>query len=175
MEDWPAFSESFESMVGLLRELGDTANPRTPATVSLLSGDIHFSYASEIRFPDDHPIATRVHQLVSSPVRNALKPQERTVMRLGTSRFALHVGRLLRRTVRRPRAAVSWEMDLGPTFDNGLGELRFDGRSARLEVLGTKDYEADAPPELETVFEIDLVAGARSQATGIRAPRNVDG
>ena len=88
MEDWPAFHRSFAMFVELLEDLGDASRSDVPATISVLSGDIHFSYASEIRFPDGREPRSRVHQLVNSPIRNALTPPERTAMRLGTSRFA---------------------------------------------------------------------------------------
>ena len=67
MEDWSAFRASFNALADLLGELGSSSRPDAPATISVLSGDIHFSYASEIRFPQ--PMKSRVHQLVSSPIR----------------------------------------------------------------------------------------------------------
>ena len=38
------------------------------------SGDIHFSYTAKVSVGGD---AARVHQIVSSPIRNALIPPER--------------------------------------------------------------------------------------------------
>ena len=69
MEDWPAFHRSFATFVELLQDLGDASRSDAPATISVLSGDIHFSYASEIRFPDGREPGSRVHQLVNSPIR----------------------------------------------------------------------------------------------------------
>jgi hypothetical protein len=162
MEDWPAFLGSFNAFVELLQQLGAKSRPDAPATISVLAGDIHFSFAAEIRFPGDRDMVTRVHQLVSSPIRNALKPPESTAMRLGTSRFALLVGRFLRRTARRRRTRVLWKMDSGPTFANCLSQLFFVGRSAELVVLQARPHDDDAPPKLDRVIEVDLVAGARS-------------
>ena len=167
MEDWPAFHRSFAAFVELLQDLGDASRSDAPATISVLSGDIHFSYASEIRFPDGREPGSRIHQLVNSPIRNALTPPERTAMRLGTSRFGRSLGRILRRAVRRERPRVSWEIDRGPVFGNCLGEISFDGRSAHLLVQQARPYDEDAERDFEKVIEFDLVAGSRSteQAT----------
>ena len=41
------------------QDLGDASRSDAPATISVLSGDIHFSYASEIRFPDGREPGSR--------------------------------------------------------------------------------------------------------------------
>ena len=88
LEDWPAFGRSFDALVALLAELGSADRPSPPATISVLSGDIHFSYHSVLHFPAATPVASCVHQLVNSPMRNALRPFERNAMRVATSRWA---------------------------------------------------------------------------------------
>jgi PhoD-like phosphatase len=162
MEDWPAFLGSFTALVELLQDVGAKSRPDAPATISVLAGDIHFSFVAEIRFPAEPNMAARVHQLVSSPIRNALKPPESTAMRLGTSRFALRIGRVLRRAAGRRRTPVLWKMDCGPTFANCLSQLSFAGRSAELVVLQARPHDDNALPELDRVIEVDLVAGSRS-------------
>jgi hypothetical protein len=132
----------------------------------VLSGDIHFSYATEVRFPDDRRLASRVHQLVNSPIRNALVPPERTAMRLGSSRLARVVGRMFRRVVGHERPPVSWDVDRGPVFANSLGQIDFDGRSAQLLVLQALPHDEKARPELDEVIELDLVAGSHSARRG---------
>lgn len=162
MEDWSAFRSSFNALVDLLGELGASSREGAPATISVLSGDIHFSYASEILFP--RPMRSRVHQLVSSPIRNALRPPESTAMRLAKSRFASILGRALRRAAGRKRPSLSWHVDVGPIFANSLGEITFRSLSARLWILQACPHVDDAKPEFDEVIEIDLVAGARSQS-----------
>ncbi len=173
LEDWPAFIRSFDAFVDLLQELGDSSRSDAPATISVLSGDIHFSYAAEILFPEGTTMTSKVHQLVNSPIRNALTPPERTVMRLGVSRFAVGLCRVLRRSVRRKRTRVSWKMDRGPVFANCLGQISFDGRSAGLVVQQARPHDENAHPDFETVIEVDLVAGSRSAA--VRAPATAGG
>ncbi len=168
MEDWPAFIRSFDAFVALLHDLSNPTRLHAPATISILSGDIHFSYAAEMRFLDERTTSTRIHQLVSSPIRNALKPPESTAMRLGTSRLARTFGRALRRTARRWRATVAWDIDRGPVFGNSLGQILFDGRSARLQLLQTQPHDDKSHPSLDTRVEFDLVAGAHTTATSAK-------
>ena len=146
-------------------ELADASRgTEAPATISVLSGDIHFSFASEVRFPQERRTTSRVHQLVSSPIRNALKGPERTAMRLGTSTFARALGRVLRRSVGCRRPQPSWRIDLGPVFANTIGQLTFEGSAARLLVLQARPHDDSASPAFDEVFEFDLVAGSRASA-----------
>ena len=132
LEDWPSFAASFDAFVQLLCDVGGQAAGRAPRTISVLSGDIHFSYISRLHFAPEQTMNSAVHQLVNSPIRNALNPKERRAMRAGMSRIGRVVARGLRRTVRRAHRDVDWKVDEGPVFDNCLGQLIFDGASARL-------------------------------------------
>jgi hypothetical protein len=173
MEDWAAFNRSFDELAALLGDIASASEGgHGPATISVLSGDIHFSFAAEIQYPASGPSASRVHQLVSSPIRNALLGPERMAMRLGTSVVARSVGRVLRRLVGRRRPQMSWQIDLGPVFANSLGQLSFDGRAATLLVLQARPHTDNVLPAFDEVIEFDLVAGARAHAgISVRTPR----
>jgi hypothetical protein len=165
MEDWAAFNRSFDEISALLGDIASASEDgHSPATISVLSGDIHFSFAAEIQFAAHGPSASRVHQLVSSPIRNALLGPERTAMRLGTSALARSIGRALRRLVGRRRPEMSWQTDVGPVFANSLGQLSFDGRAARVLVLQARPHTDDERASLEDVIEFDLVAGSKAHA-----------
>jgi hypothetical protein len=63
-------------------------------------------------------------------------------------------------------------------FGNCLGQISFAGRAAQLVVQQSRPYDEDAGPELKTVIELDLVAGARSTPQDIAVesrPRRHDG
>jgi hypothetical protein len=156
LEDWPAFARSFDALIALVAEVGASDRTGAPATISVLSGDIHFSYHAELHFPPGSDVRSRVHQIVNSPMRNALRPHERTAMRVVMSRPGAALLRGLRRASGGRRPAVRWGLDHGPVFDNCIGELRFDGASAsvRLE-RATNDADRDQP-RLDVVFEVDL-------------------
>ena len=162
MEDWPAFANSFDRFVDLLADIAGAERPHPPVTVSVLSGDIHFSYAAEIRLTDRR-LAAKVHQLVNSPIRNSLTGPERTAMRLGKSHVAGLLGRALRRSIGRRAVRAQWTMDRGPVFDNCIGELTFDAGHAVLSVQRTEPYEEGAGPQLTKVIDVDLVRGAAAQ------------
>ena len=117
----------------LLGDIGSASDGRTrPATISVLSGDIHFSFAAEIQFPaSGRRSASRVHQLVSSPIRNALDAARRArrcvSARRGSPRSsaascaASAVGE---------RPQMSWQIDVGPVFANCLGQIVVRRRAA---------------------------------------------
>ena len=155
LEDWPAFARSFDALVKLICDVGAQGRGEAPATISVLAGDIHFSYHSELHFPPTTLLQSRVHQIVSSPIRNALRPFERAVMRVAMSRAGWMVARGLRRATGGRRPGVHWQLDDGPVFDNCLGALRFDGGEAtvRLERAVTRDNDE---PVLDVVFEVPL-------------------
>jgi hypothetical protein len=156
LEDWPAFDRSFRALVELLRDVVGRDDP--PATVTILSGDIHFSYVAAVRL-DGRPEA-RVHQVVCSPIRNALQPWYRAGMRFGFGRVGSRLGRLLERRAGRPLHAATWHIVDGPVFDNAMGQLDFDGDRARLRIERAS-LGADGKPDLEVTVDRRLdAAGA---------------
>ena len=79
LEDWSAFERSYSAMNVLLDELAASDK----RSVILVAGDIHFSYVADLT---SLPGGPGLFQIVSSPVRNALIPHERSVIRLAISR-----------------------------------------------------------------------------------------
>ncbi len=67
LEHWPAFFASFLRLSELI-ETAATHSSQGPATISVLSGDVHHSYAARADFGE--AATTRIHQLVCSPVHN---------------------------------------------------------------------------------------------------------
>src|SRR6185312_12479571 len=105
-----------------------------PASVVLLSGDVHTTYAVEVDLaaPD---VTSRVVQVVCSPFRNQMPPRQRRLVRAAGSRLAAAVlGRLARWAGVTPPTA-SWRYVEQRTFDNAIGELRLDGSSAAVHLF----------------------------------------
>lgn len=152
LEQWAAFDSTFRKFEDLVVLL-TTPSPlrRPPATVSVLSGDIHFAYVTEVDVPERafhdtgadtrQAPATVVRQIVCSPLRNVLRRRDALVMRLGSSRGAQRVGRLLLRHARRGRTQLSWRTTSEPVFHNNIGTLRFTGRATEL-VIEVADFGA---------------------------------
>jgi hypothetical protein len=146
IEDWPAFHRSFDALVDLIGRIGSgTGGHDAPSTISILSGDIHFSYHAQVHFPPEQRVRSRVHQMVSSPIRNVLRPKERLGLRLVMSRPAALLGRALRRSTRRPRTELRWSIDHGPVWGNSIGLLTFNGREARLDMEQSTPGDDDEP------------------------------
>ena len=137
LEDWSAFHHSYMAMMDLVRDVATPGRrPRGPArTVTIVSGDVHFSFRSRAMFadrPGRPPPASRVHQIVNSPIRNMLSTRERRVIRLGLSRAGEMVGRILRRSAGARRDQTRWDVEDGPFFANHvclleLGRTRAPG------------------------------------------------
>jgi len=148
LEHWPAFVKSFLRLSELIRHAASQA-PRGPATVSVLSGDVHHSYAARADF-DGAPTA-RVHQLVCSPVHNYVPAFVKPVFRLGWSPRAARVTRRWARRHGAPVLPMSWRNLSGPLFGNTIATLDAKGRSA--DVIFEQPRENG---ELSTATRISL-------------------
>ncbi len=147
LEHWSAFHGSFVRLTDLLHEVASGGRGPAPASVIVLSGDVHHAYLAEASFPGRAPIESAVVQAVCSPIRNPLDRKERRVMRAALSRSAAAVARLLARSAGVQPAAVRWEFAGEPTFDNQIATLHLTGRGAHLTIEKTRP-EAWATPQL---------------------------
>jgi len=154
LEHWPAFDASFRWLAGVVADLGRGAAGREPpATICVLSGDVHHTYVCEATFDD--PVRSRVYQLTCSPVHNQVPRYMRLAFRLSWSRLAEQAARLvLGRLARVPKPPLSWRRLAGPVFGNALGSLVLDGRRARLLVETTAGVPAGHP--MRRVISRDL-------------------
>ena len=84
LEDWPAFEASMQRLLTMIDEIRH--KPDRPATVAILSIDIHFSYVARATFDDIIPC--RVDQIVSSSIRTSLARRDRRIVRFAISRRA---------------------------------------------------------------------------------------
>jgi hypothetical protein len=159
LEDWCAFSNSFRAFVELLTNVANGDGPAQgntrPRSITVLSGDIHFSYQAEIQLA--RPGSSRVNQIVSSPIRNALAARDRKVLRFGVSRVGRKIGTWLQRAARVPHTDARWELANGPFFHSGMAELRLDGPSCTV-VFERAQPDEDGQAELSLVATVDLTA-----------------
>jgi hypothetical protein len=151
-DHWAAFQFSFQRMRKLLEEVGSGRRGKPPASIVILSGDVHHAYLCEIGFKPGAGVKSAVYQAVCSPYRNPLDARERRVVRAGFSSVFAGISRGLARLSGAPKPGIGWRLLEGPHFDNQVGTLRLDGRSAtaRLDktVAGEEDERA-----LEKTFE----------------------
>jgi hypothetical protein len=156
LEHWPAFQESFRRLAELVRSVAAGERGRPPASVVLLSGDVHHAYLFEVGFPRGSGVRSHVFQAVCSPYRNPLGKRERGVIRLGLSRPFWVALRALAASAGVDDPPVRWRMvGDGPWFDNQVATLRIDGREIemRLEKAVPIDEES---ARLERVLDRKL-------------------
>jgi len=155
LEHWAAFGQSFTQFEELLTGLATGRHGPPPATVTVISGDIHHSYLAAVDFPAGTASRSAVYQAVCSPIHNVLPRSFRRTQQLATSRAGELAGAALAALagVRRPR--LRWRITRGPWFHNMLAALEFDGRRSRLR-LDRAVRDGEAPPRLQPVAEADL-------------------
>ncbi|MGS2614727.1 alkaline phosphatase D family protein [Micromonospora sp. LZ34] len=148
LEHWAAFRRSFDALGALFARIGSGtpgapgdrvgAGPAyaPPASISVLSGDVHHSYVARARF-DDPAVATPVHQLTCSPIHNQVPAGIRPLMRLGWSAGPAGATRALARSAGVRRPALRWRKLAGPYFGNAVATLVHRGRSAEVTIEGT--------------------------------------
>ncbi|MEV6706228.1 DUF7800 domain-containing protein [Micromonospora wenchangensis] len=148
LEHWAAFRRSFDALGALFVRLGSGAPGATgdrvgagpaypaPASISVLSGDVHHSYVARARF-DDPAVRTPVHQLTCSPIHNQVPAAMRPLMKLGWSAGPAAATRALARSAGVRRPTVRWKKLAGPYFGNAVSTLRHDGREAVVLIEGT--------------------------------------
>jgi hypothetical protein len=147
LEHWAAFRVSFEWLVRTLGEVargGYAAQPAgAPATVCVLSGDVHHCYVAQARYGDE--AVASVYQLTCSPVHNSVPAPMKLAFRGAWSHLAERWTRVVLGLLGPvPPPSVEWDRLAGPYFGNQLMTLRLNGRRAEvvLEQAGLADGRA---------------------------------
>ncbi|MCX5046575.1 alkaline phosphatase family protein [Aldersonia sp. NBC_00410] len=158
LEHWAAFRDSFDRLARLFGEVGGGHRTgergRPPATICVLSGDVHHAYVAEATYA--HPMTSRVYQLTCSPLHNFVPSAMKVAFRISWSRAAERATRfLLGRVSKVPPMIIDWHASSGPYFGNQVGTLRLAGRSAQVT------FERARPSgstEFDTVAAMSLAA-----------------
>lgn len=153
LEHWSAFRTSFARMAELLRQVTSASEP--PASVLFLSGDVHCSYTAQARLEGQPHPRTVIQQLTMSPFRNALPLPIKLVNKACENVLVRTALRGLSRTVAVPDTGLTWSLNSGPWFRNGVMTIVFDGATAVLEVdsaahTGTRQYLERAAEQVIT-------------------------
>ncbi|SEC36014.1 alkaline phosphatase D family protein [Streptomyces sp. PAN_FS17] len=149
LEHWAAFPSSFDALTELIAEAG--SGPDAPATVCVLSGDVHHAYIAEPAWPAGTGPDARVLQLTCSPVHNAIPLAIRLGFRFGWSGLARVLGRRFAGHGWCPKPPIDWRRTGGPWFGNQLMTLTLGRRSARLRL-----EQARGAARLDVVAESQL-------------------
>jgi hypothetical protein len=155
LEHWAAFRKSFDLLAGLFARIGRGEDGlAAPATICVVSGDVHHTYLAEADYP--FPVASRVYQVTCSPMHNTIPRPMQYVFRMGWSRRMERLLRHLDRFAGVPPLPISWHHPTGPHFGNALALLVFDGRSASLVLERSIKARRRLPGEDEEVSTAGL-------------------
>jgi hypothetical protein len=157
LEHWSAFHDSFAGLVRLLRAIGagERSNGHPPASMVVLSGDVHHGYLAEIDLGDG--VKSAIYQSVGSPLRNPLGLPERLALGAGWTKTGGLVGKTLARLAGVEEPSVSWRLTHDePWFENHISTLELRGREATLRVEKTNP-EDEREPRLYPILEHRLV------------------
>ena len=139
LEHWAAYQLSFGRLVDLLRSISVGLDGRPPASITILSGDVHTTYVADVDLGGGSGDAP-VRQIVCSPFRNPLKVRERRIVRTTGSRAAAKVFSRLARLAGVEPMDVTWKLAANRTFDNSIGQLELDGRGASITLFRTGSH-----------------------------------
>ena len=153
LEHWASFNDSFTRFSGLIRDVAAgvhaTDGAAAPATVCVLSGDVHHAYVATAHYPE--PVDSAVYQLTCSPLHNHVPPVMKMLFRGAWSRAAERCTRIvlgLLATV--PVPALTWTRDAGPFFGDEIALLHLSGRHAELTL-----QKASSANEASTLHPVE--------------------
>jgi phosphodiesterase/alkaline phosphatase D-like protein len=140
LEHWAAFRSTFERLARALREVGAGERGRAPASIVVLSGDVHYAYLAEARFPGQ-AMQCRIYQAVCSPFRHGLGPAMTFANRVAFGPAVRWPVSLLPRVARVPAPPIRWRMQRGPFFENEVATLELAGGEAVIRLERTPEGE----------------------------------
>jgi hypothetical protein len=127
LEHWASFRKSFERLSELIAAVG--RGNTAPATICVLSGDVHHAYIAEAHLGSD--VRSKVYQLTCSPLHNYVPAVMKLAFRVFWSKFVERTLRILLGIVAKvPPVRISWTRLEGPYFGNEIAEFIAHGRAA---------------------------------------------
>ncbi|MGZ4634049.1 alkaline phosphatase D family protein [Oryzihumus sp.] len=157
LEHWAAFRKSFDWLTDLFARVGrgeTSPSGRAPATICVLSGDVHHAYAAQADFPRD--LDSAVYQLTCSPLHNYVPWFMKVVFRVTWWRATEKSVRfLLKRVSHVPAVPIEWRRLCGPFFGDQIATLTLHGRSAGVRFEQTR-HDPKAGRVLGAVSELTL-------------------
>jgi hypothetical protein len=136
LDHWASFHDSFAAMVELIQAVSTAKRGGDPpATVLVLSGDVHHGYLAEAELRDG--AESRVYQAVCSPLRNALPGEKSRLQSRAWTKPAALAGSLLAGLAGVEREPLTWRLTHDvPLFENQVATQEIEGRRATITFEG---------------------------------------
>jgi len=180
LEHWAAFRDSFAALASGVVSAARGERGAAPASVTFLSGDVHFSYLARVVGPATE---TAISQVVCSPLRNPLGWRIRWTNRIAAWRVMGPPARLVAKLAGVPAPPLRWRLEDGLWFQNAIATLEVMGRRARVrwetpvQVESAERVDSAGPvvsagpvEVVELVESAELVELARAELTRSVAP-----
>jgi hypothetical protein len=140
LDHWASFRRTFFRLAELLDDVAHGRCGEAPASIVLLSGDVHHCYLAEVGFrASGEGLRSPVWQAVCSAFRKELAPHERAAIAFGHSPLG---GRLARRLARAAGVAslpLDWRVVEQPAYANQVGTITLDGAHSHVHVEAVSD------------------------------------
>jgi hypothetical protein len=156
LDHWGSFHESFDKLTALIRSVAAGEKGQPPASITVLSGDVHHGYLAEAEFRDG-VVRSLIYQAVCSPLRNSLPGQKSRLQSVCWTKPGELAGRLLSRMAGIGKERMSWRMTHSePWFENYVATLEIGGRQATV-TFEKAITEGSGEPSLQGIYERRLV------------------
>ena len=155
MDHWASFQRSMRRTCELVDDIAHGREGEAPASIVMLSGDVHHCYLAQIGFPVGSDARSAVWQAVCSAFRKELAPHEKVTLKLGHTQLIERLARRLARAAGVPKLPFSWRIVERPDYANQVGTLTLIGPTSHVRVESVVDGEWQEP-RLETAFERTL-------------------
>ncbi|WP_449193597.1 alkaline phosphatase D family protein [Actinomadura sediminis] len=143
LEHWAAFDRSFREVASHVLAVGRGERGAVPASITFLSGDVHFSYLARVDAPG---LETEIAQIVCSPFRNPLDGKIRIAQRIACMWETATPFRWLGKLAKVPPPPLKWRVTHGPWFDNAIATVTLAGRDC--------DVAWESPRNAGTLVEL---------------------
>jgi hypothetical protein len=155
LEHWPAFGASFVQLEQLLTGLATGADGEPPASVTIISGDVHHSYLTAVGLPAGTRPRSAVYEVVCSPFHQSMPPMMQRGQRLASTKAGGLIGAAVASLAGAVAPAIRWQVTQGPWFENMLATLEYDARAAHVRFDRTAGASSGTP-RLTAAYETRL-------------------
>lgn len=152
LDHWSSFRESFDALTALIQAVGAGERGDSPASIVVLSGDVHHGYLAEAAFGNGR-VESPIYQAVCSPLRNSLPGKKSRLQSIGWRKPGELAGRLLARLAGIGEEKISWRLTHDKLwFENQIATLELEGRQATL-TFEKAVLDGSGEPNLGKIYE----------------------